>query len=121
MDNVQKQDGFTHAPSSRTFRSYIQGRFHWRTGKARDLLTSYGTFNEVSSIISNDYFISSFSFNRNKKRYTNIFILIFYVSVSLIPYSYRVEIFIFLWIFTKSVELLGRVIGPSQGLYLNTE
>jgi hypothetical protein len=28
--------------------------------------------------------------------------------------------FIFLWIYTQSVGLLGRVIGQSQGLYLNT-
>jgi hypothetical protein len=30
------------------------------------------------------------------------------------------RIFIFLWIYTQSIILLGRVIGPSQGLYLNT-
>jgi hypothetical protein len=36
------------------------------------------------------------------------------------PYSYGVESFIFLWIYTQTVGLLGRVIGPSQGLYLNT-
>jgi hypothetical protein len=30
------------------------------------------------------------------------------------------RLFIFLWIYTQSVGLLGRVIGPSQGLYLNT-
>jgi hypothetical protein len=28
--------------------------------------------------------------------------------------------FIFLWIYTQTVDLLGRVIGPPQGLYLNT-
>jgi hypothetical protein len=26
----------------------------------------------------------------------------------------------FLWIYTQSIGLLGQVIGPSQGLYLNT-
>jgi hypothetical protein len=44
----------------------------------------------------------------------------FFISIPLIPYSYGVEFFIFLWIYTQSVGLLGRVIGPSQGLYLNT-
>jgi hypothetical protein len=28
--------------------------------------------------------------------------------------------FLFLWIYTQSVGLLGGLIGPSQGLYLNT-
>jgi hypothetical protein len=44
-------------------------------------------------------------------------------SITIIFYihsSYGVEVFIFLWIYKKSVGLLGRVIGPSQGLYLNT-
>jgi hypothetical protein len=43
-----------------------------------------------------------------------------FTSIPLIPYSYGVEVFIFLRIYTQSVGLLGRVIGPSQGLYLNT-
>jgi hypothetical protein len=42
------------------------------------------------------------------------------MSIPLIPYSYGVEVFIFHWIYTQSVGLLGRVIGPSEGLYLNT-
>jgi hypothetical protein len=36
------------------------------------------------------------------------------------PYSYGVEVFIFLWIYKQSAGLHGWVIGPSQGLYLNT-
>jgi hypothetical protein len=36
------------------------------------------------------------------------------------PYSYGIEVFIFLWIYTQSVGLLGRVICPLQGFYLNT-
>jgi hypothetical protein len=30
------------------------------------------------------------------------------------------KFFIFLWIYTRSIRLLGRVIGPSEALYLNT-
>jgi hypothetical protein len=43
-----------------------------------------------------------------------------YIFSPLIPYSYGVEVFNFPWIYTQSVGLLGRVIGPSQGHYLNT-
>jgi hypothetical protein len=43
------------------------------------------------------------------------------MSIPLIPYSYGVEAFHFsLVLYTQTVGLLGRVIGPSQGLYLNT-
>jgi hypothetical protein len=46
----------------------------------------------------------------------------FFMSIPLIPYSYGVEVlFVIPWIYTQSVGLLGRVIGPSQGLYLYTE
>jgi hypothetical protein len=48
------------------------------------------------------------------------FHLILYFSIPLVPYSYGVEVSIFLWIYTQSVGLLGRVIGPSEGPYLNT-
>jgi hypothetical protein len=44
-----------------------------------------------------------------------------FISFPLIPYSYGVEVFIFLWIYTLLVRLLGRVIGLSQCLYINTE
>jgi hypothetical protein len=47
--------------------------------------------------------------------YLNIFIYI-----PLIPYSYGVEFYFILCIYTQSVRLLGRVIGPLQGLHLNT-
>jgi hypothetical protein len=44
-----------------------------------------------------------------------------HIHSPLIPSSYGAEVFIFLWIYyTQSVGLLGRVIGLSQGLYLNT-
>jgi hypothetical protein len=43
-----------------------------------------------------------------------------YILIPLIPYSSGVEVFIFVLIYTQSVGLLGRVIEPSQGLYLNT-
>jgi hypothetical protein len=42
-----------------------------------------------------------------------------YISLPLILYSYGVEIIIFLWIYTQSLELFGREIGPSQGLCPN--
>jgi hypothetical protein len=47
---------------------------------------------------------------------------IFFISIPLIPYSYGVEVlcYFILWIYTQSVGLPGRVIGPSQCLYLNT-
>jgi hypothetical protein len=46
---------------------------------------------------------------------------IIFISIFVIPYPYDAEVFIFLlWIYTQSVRLLGLVIGPSQGLYLNT-
>jgi hypothetical protein len=44
----------------------------------------------------------------------------FVISIPLMPYSYGVEVFIFFFGCTQSVGLLGRVISPSQGLYLNT-
>jgi hypothetical protein len=46
----------------------------------------------------------------------------FLMSIPLITYSYGVEVLIFfyLWIYIQLVGLLERVIGPSQGLYLNT-
>jgi hypothetical protein len=43
-----------------------------------------------------------------------------YISIPLMPYSNGVEVVIFLWIYTQSVGFLGRVIGLSQGHYLNT-
>jgi hypothetical protein len=46
---------------------------------------------------------------------------LFYISIPLIPYSYGVEVFIFVLLdLYKIGRLLGRVNGPSQGLYLNT-
>jgi hypothetical protein len=33
----------------------------------------------------------------------------------------RVLCYFILWTYTQSIGLLGRVIGPSQGLYLNTD
>jgi hypothetical protein len=48
-------------------------------------------------------------------------LLFFFIYLPLIPYSYGVEVFVFvLWMYTQSVGLLGRVIGLSQSLYLNT-
>jgi hypothetical protein len=57
-----------------------------------------------------------------RKKNPNYFLIkkLFFISIPLMPYSYGVEVCIFLWIYTQSVGLLGRVIGPSQGLYLNT-
>jgi hypothetical protein len=42
-----------------------------------------------------------------------------YLSIPIIPYSYGVEVFILFWIYTQAIVVLGRVIGSSQGLYLN--
>jgi hypothetical protein len=52
-----------------------------------------------------------------KRNYHNL--IIFYI-LPLIPYSYGFEVIFILWIYSQSVGLLGRVLGPSQGLYLNT-
>jgi hypothetical protein len=51
--------------------------------------------------------------------FTLIYYFIFYIRSSY-SYTYSVEVFIFLWIYTQSVGLVGQVIVPSQGLYLNT-
>jgi hypothetical protein len=48
------------------------------------------------------------------------FLFIYLMSIPLIPYPCGVEVFFFLWIYTQTVGLLGRVIGRSQDLYLNT-
>jgi hypothetical protein len=48
------------------------------------------------------------------------FYLYFFISFALITYSYSVEVLFILWIYTQSVGLLGLVISPSQGFYLNT-
>jgi hypothetical protein len=45
---------------------------------------------------------------------------VFFYILPLIPYSYGVDVLFILWIYTQSVGLLGQVIGPSQGLFLNT-
>jgi hypothetical protein len=51
----------------------------------------------------------------------NLQAVCFLISNPLIPHSYGVEVFHFsLWLHTQSVGLRGRLIGPSQGLYLNT-
>jgi hypothetical protein len=60
--------------------------------------------NCVQLVLGNDFVVTEYSF----------------LSIFPIPYSYDIEVLILLWIFTKSVGLLGRVIGPLQGLYLNT-
>jgi hypothetical protein len=49
-----------------------------------------------------------------------VFMSVNLTAIPLIPYSYGVEVFIFLWIYTQSVGLFGRVISLSQGLYLYT-
>jgi hypothetical protein len=44
----------------------------------------------------------------------------FFISIPLIPYSYGVEVFHFSLDLYTIGRTPGRVIGPSQGLYLNT-
>jgi hypothetical protein len=52
--------------------------------------------------------------------YSNLMvILIFYILSSDLVLLWCRGYFS-LWIYTQSVGLLGRVIGPSQGLYINT-
>jgi hypothetical protein len=75
--------------------------------------------------------LSSWTVNQNPLSYNFLLVnmfspsfllhVIIFISLPLILYSYGVEVSHFLWIFTQSVGLLGRVIGLSQGLYINTE
>jgi hypothetical protein len=48
------------------------------------------------------------------------FAMFFYIYSSYTVLLRCRGLFVILWIFTQSVGLLGRVIGPSQDLYLNT-
>jgi hypothetical protein len=45
---------------------------------------------------------------------------LFFIFIPLLPYSYGVEVLNFLYIYTQSVALLGRVISPSQARNLST-
>jgi hypothetical protein len=86
-----------------------------------------GSFS-VTCIVPTRLCLSVFSYNFRGKamcqrcywKFHGLLKKYFFISIPLTPYSYGVEVFIFLWIYTQSVGLLGRVIGPSQGLYLNT-
>jgi hypothetical protein len=44
----------------------------------------------------------------------------FFICIPRVPNSYVSRLSFCLWIYTRSVGLLEREIGPSQGLYLNT-
>jgi hypothetical protein len=67
----------------------------------------------LNSIIAGGFFRKISSLWNPPKKSCHMGLLLYTHS------SYGVEVFIFLWIYTQSVGLLGRVISPAQGLYLN--
>jgi hypothetical protein len=78
----------------------------------------------MSSILVKN-FLTFFMLNWCPWTSTHIYLNEMFIFYFLYPFLlYRTltmsRIFIFLWIYTQSVGLLGRVIGSSQGLYLNT-